>query len=158
MGNDGVGNGTGNQTDKQYILVGPQQLIVTDANGSISLQAPSGEILASMESGCPYNATNTLFFRREFYDDCIFVFCKEDTGVRQYLLRVDQFLFNRRIPLYGFMIRQNGSHYSGVNFLFLEVDGNPQSIAYNISQEMGVCCVLRIDPTQFTVSAIVEIV
>jgi hypothetical protein len=57
----------------------------------------------------------------------------------------------REIPLYQFSTRGRGSFiHSGYSFIYIAVD--PIADIYPIPNN---CCVLRINPTEFTVSAIV---
>ena len=78
--------------------------------------------------------------------------------MQQFVIREDRFIWNRNVPLYGFYVREGGDLYAGHTFVFIEVDFNKTFLTPNISQELDSCCVLRLDPTAFTVSVIVEIV
>ena len=135
-----------------------KRLIVVDGNGTVSLEGLEGEVLASIQSNCSEGATRALLFPRQFRDDSVVVFCEGGESLSQWILRGDQFLWQREVPLYGFLVRPQGSFFVGGTSLFLEVDFNTSYMAPNISQEIASCCVLRIDPTAFTVSAISEIV
>lgn len=135
-----------------------KQLINVYTNGSVVLETFSGAVLASLSSGCAYNSTDVILFPRTIKDDLVLVLCESASSVTQYLLRGNEFLFNRDIPLYGFVSRLNGTFKAGKNYVYLEVDIDP-----NFDPPLGInqnkdCCILRLDPNAFTVSTIVEVV
>ena len=69
-------------------------------------------------------------------------------------MRKGSFVYERDIPLYGFITRSNDTEfYIGFNYVFLAVDPVLPVFPPNPN-----CCVLRLDPCQYTVSAIQEIV
>lgn len=78
--------------------------------------------MASISSECPFNSTDVVFFPRTIKDDLVLVLCESAASVTQYLLRENEFLFNREIPLYGFVNRPNGTFKAGKNFVYIEVD------------------------------------
>jgi len=96
------------------------------ADGQIDMTDIQGSILASLQSNCSYNLTEGLIFVRNFYDNFFFVLCQGDATITQYLIRDNDFIFNRIIPLWGFVIRPGGNWLSGANYLFLEADINPE--------------------------------
>jgi hypothetical protein len=88
-------------------------------NGTINLVDLSNTVLSSLQSNCSYNTTNGLIFTRNFYDNFFFLLCSTAPALSQYLIRDNQFLFNRIIPLYGFTTRTGGNWQAGTNFLFV---------------------------------------
>ena len=142
----------------EAVLLEEKRFIVVDGNGTVSLVGLEGEVLALIQSNCSEGATRALLFPQRFRDDSVVVFCEGGESLSQWIVRGDEFLWQREVPLYGFIVRPQGSFFAGSTSLFLEVDFNTSYMAPNISQEIASCCVLRIDPTAFTVSAISEVV
>lgn len=69
-------------------------------------------------------------------------------------MRDDKYNFERIIPLYGFRTRRNDtSFFIGLNFAYISVD--PVDYIY---PPANFCCVLRIDPCEYTVSVLQEII
>ena len=75
-----------------------------------------------MEPNCGASISHALVFSRAFYDDSLLQVCEGAISFRQFLIRGGQFVFQREVPLYGFVIRPGGVHISGASFVFLEVD------------------------------------
>lgn len=104
---------------------------------------------------CAYtNATDGNIFVREFYDPFLFLYCEQTAFINQFMIRQNQLIFQRELPLYRFQTRaRQSSIYIGYSFIFIGVD-----LVLNVFPQPASCCVLRIDPCEFTVSAIVEII
>jgi hypothetical protein len=80
--------------------------------------------------------------------------------ITQFLIRNEQFLFNRVIPLYGFLTVNNiTTIFAGVNYVFLKVQVDPAYFgSIKAKTNSTNCCILRLDPDQFTVGVITEII
>ena len=103
------------------------------------------------ESG---NETMARIYFRQFYDPIILLFCYEDTSITQYIIRNRVFVFERIIPIYGFKTKSTYSNFLiGDNFAYLEVDLVLPVVPMTYS-----CCVIRLDPCQYTVSVMKEII
>lgn len=79
----------------------------------------------------------------------------------QYKVRKNQLVFQRTIPLYGFVARDDSNVLVGLNYIFVEVQVNnspDQNSTINIDPRKNNCCVLRIDPIVDTVSVIKEVI
>ena len=67
---------------------------------------------------------------------------------------IQKFDFERIIPIYGFKTRKTPTDlFIGLNFAYLEVD----EITPRFPHQKN-CCVLRLDPCEFTVSVLKEII
>jgi hypothetical protein len=73
-------------------------------NNTVTLTNFQGNVIDFINSVClEFNTTDGTIFTRNFYDDFLFIFCYNQTTVTQYLIRNEQFIYNRLIPIYGFM-------------------------------------------------------
>jgi hypothetical protein len=88
----------------------------------------------------------------------LIIFCEGDAYLQQYSIRGEKFLFNRVIPLYGFTSRPDGAFFAGTNYLYIEADLDPGYASPGLLPEGPLCCILRLDPSAYTVSVIAEIV
>lgn len=124
-------------------------------NSIVVTDSQTGKTLNSIVGPCTQlNQTNGDLYFREFYDPFLILFCQDSTFLFQYILRSGVLIFNRQIPIYGFRTRKTGGDfYIGFNFLFLPVDS-----VMNIYPVNPYCCVLRLNPCEFTVSVISEII
>jgi hypothetical protein len=57
---------------------------------------------------------------RNFYDDFLLLYCYGRGTIAQYLIRNQQLVFNRAVPLYGFLTTNSSSGVlPGENYVFL---------------------------------------
>lgn len=66
-----------------------------------------------------------VLYIKDFMDPSLYLFCEESEYLYQYKIRLNQFMFQRIIPLYGFLTRSDSSKLLvGVNYIFIEVSVN----------------------------------
>lgn len=65
-------------------------------------------------------------------------------------------MYNRNVPIYGFItVDDTVSILSGHSYIFMEVDIDPLYLGeIKIKANSSDCCILRLDPSQFTVGVI----
>lgn len=97
-------------------------------NNTVSLVNESGTVVDSTQSQCAeFNSTEALIFTRNFYDDYLLLYCYHSSTMEQYILRNKQMIFNRIIPLYGFLtLGPESVAEAGANYIFIEVNPNPE--------------------------------
>lgn len=150
-----------NAIKKQLLAVVNQDLIVNIyQNNTVTLTNFQGDVIAYILSVCQeYNSTDGAIFTRNFYDDYLMLYCYESPTITQYLIRDETFIFNRVVPIYGFLTNNSDiGILSGQNYVFLAVKINPLYFGTVKAVNSTSCCILRLDPTEYTVSVIAEII
>jgi hypothetical protein len=101
-----------------------------------------------------------LAFTRNFYDDYFFIYCEFSSTIDQYYIRKQQLIYSKAIPLYGFLtLGSDGKAAAGTDYIFIEVKIDPLYTGTDaFAKEVESCCILRINPMAFTVSAIAEVI
>jgi hypothetical protein len=94
-----------NAIKKQLLAVVNQDLIINIyQNNTVTLTNLEGEVIDYLLSVClDFNSTDGTIFTRNFYDDFLLLYCYERSIFTQYLIRNEQLIFNRIVPLYGFI-------------------------------------------------------
>ncbi len=73
-------------------------------NNTVALVDIQGSYISSIQSSCKgLNSTDGTVFPRNFFDDFLIIFCYNASTISQYLIRNKQLIYNRDIPLYGFV-------------------------------------------------------
>ncbi len=73
-------------------------------NNTIIVTNLQGKYIVSIQSECTeYNSTDGTIFPRNFYDDYLIIYCYNTPTITQYLIRNEQLVYNRDIPIYGFI-------------------------------------------------------
>lgn len=154
-----------NAIKKQLLAIVNQDLIVNIyENNTVTLTNFQGlviDMILPNSTNCfNYNSTDGTIFSRNFYDDYLIIFCYSSPTITQYLIRNEKFMYNREVPLYGFItVQDNTAVYAGTNYVFLEVNLDPLFFGEaKLKSNDTNCCILRLDPDQFTVGVIAEII
>lgn len=105
---DSISSSSDNAIKKQLLAVVNQDLIVNIyENNTVTLTNFQGlvidMILPNSTNCLTYNSTDGTIFSRNFYDDYLILFCYSSPTITQYLIRNEKFMYNREVPLYGFI-------------------------------------------------------
>ena len=114
-----LGSGGGVLKQQLYDKFAEGMVVNVYSSGLVELVGVQGVVYSAIQSGCSYNGTNGLIFGRNFYDSFFLIFCNQGATFSQYLIRNNQFIFNKEVPLYGFIMRDNGNLITGSNYIFL---------------------------------------
>jgi hypothetical protein len=60
-----------------------------------------------------------IIFLKEFYDPALNLFCELSQYIYQYKVRNNKLVFQRTIPLYGFVARDESNVFVGLNYIFV---------------------------------------